>query len=132
VTTLPPVPRDSRQRVTVSIAWLYVLSGLGLALVSIGAITAIVWLRPAVDNTPLVVIIIGFASTTLASIIAALKSQEAKHLTREVAYRVDGRLSQLVDETAKLNKAEGRVEGAGLVATAAAVTPPPDTPPVTP
>lgn len=111
--------KTSRQRVTVSIAWLYVLSGLGMAFISIVAITAIIWRRPLADNTPLVVIIIGFASTTLASIIAALKSQEAKHLTRETAYRVDGRLSQLIDETAKVNKAEGRVEGVNLERTGA-------------
>jgi len=117
----PPAPaKDSRQRVTVSIAWLYVLSGLGMAFLSIVAITAIVWMRPAADNTPLVVIIIGFASTTLASIVAALKSQEAKHITREVGYRVNGRIGELIDKTAQLNKAEGRAEGAGLVATAVA------------
>lgn len=105
-------PNGSRQRVTVSIAWLYVLSGLGMTAICIVSIVAIIWKRPAADNTPLVVIIIGFASTTLASIIAALKSQEAKHLTREVGYRVNGRLGELIDETAKRSKVEGRVEGA--------------------
>ena len=120
---MPAPSSSSRQRVTVSIAWLYVLSGLGITLLCIGSITAIIVLRPTVDNTPLVVVIIGFASTTLASLIAALKSQEAKHLTREVGYRVDGRLSQLVEEKAKSSRAEGRVEGAAAVI--AAETPEP-------
>jgi hypothetical protein len=110
----------SRTRPTISIAWLYVGAGLGMLFIISTAVVLITILRATQDNSLLITAIIGFGTTTFVSMIGAIKTQETKHVVREVAFRVDGRLSELIKATAASSRAEGQVEGAGIIAAAEA------------
>lgn len=123
MTILPHgVSPDSRQRPTVSIAWMYVIALLGTMFLGVIAIVVIILKRPEADNTALVTIIIGFCITQFTALTAAIKGQEAKHVAKENAYRVDGRLSDLLDAIAKQKELEGIIKGAGVVATVTQTT----------
>jgi hypothetical protein len=123
--TMHVTPSDSRQRPTVSIAWMYVLAGLGIVFACVTAVTLIVVTRPQTDNTAIVVTIIGFGATMMTAITAAIKAQEAKHVAKETAYRVDGRLGDLLDAMAKQKKLEGIIEGVGAATVAQHTAAPP-------
>lgn len=110
----------SRQDTTISIGWLYVISGLVMVALVIAAIVAITFARPTADNGALMLMIVGFGTSTYASIVAALKAQEAKHSAKETGHRVDGRINDLLKETEARSKTEGRAEGVGLGAAAVA------------
>ena len=105
---------SSRQRPVVSIAWMYVVSLLGTSFLCIVAVIVITIMRPTVDNTAMVTIIIGFGITQFTALTAAIKAQEAKHVSRENAYRLDGRMEELMKFLAEAKKLEGLVEGAGI------------------
>jgi hypothetical protein len=73
----------------------------------IGAIAIIETLQPAKDHLPLYATLIGFATATLASIYAGQKAAEAKEHITNLAISVDGRLTKLLETTARAERAEG-------------------------
>lgn len=73
------------------------------------AIVAITLLRPAEDNTALIVVVLGFVATTLGTVLTYLKTQET-HLS------VNSRMDQLLSVAQRQSRAEGlaagKIEGA--------------------
>jgi len=85
-----------------------------LGIVGVAAIVAIVALRPHEDNAALIATVLGFLAPTMAALLALIKVQEL-HLA------VNSRLTQLLEQTAKASRSEGREDAA---AAAALATPP--------
>lgn len=126
---------DSRQRPTVSIAWLYVMSGLVMLFLCISAIVALSITRPQLDVMVVSAVVFAFGTTTYASMCAAIKGQETKHIAKENAYRTNGRLTELLDAIVKQKDTEGTLlarqkelegilKGAGAAALGSTVIPP--------
>lgn len=92
--------------------------------VAAAAIIGILFLRPNQDNTPLIVTILGFLGPTIAALLALAKTIQTGAAVDNLKVQINGRLSQLLEQTERAAKAEGRQEGtdaAAAAATAAAV-----------
>jgi len=77
----------------------------------IAAIVIITVARPEKDNSTIIVLIPGFATTTLAALFGALKATETKTSVQQLGFAVNGRLSQLLEQTTRAQRAEGHLEG---------------------
>lgn len=84
---------------------IYVAAVVGLSVLAIAAILTIFIVRPDKDNTPLVAVILGFLVPLVSTFLAAS--------VRQVHLAVNGRLTQLLAQTAKSSHAEGQLEGQG-------------------
>lgn len=82
----------------------YLIAIVIMALVAIMAIVLVAVLRPAVDNTPLYVLILGSIGPTTLALLAFMKSQET-HLS------VNSRLDQFIKNADRSARAEGELAG---------------------
>src|SRR5256885_3122008 len=89
-------------------ATLYVAAVISLSVLAIAAILTIFIVRPDKDNTPLVAVILGFLVPLVSTFLAAS--------VRQVHLAVNGRLTQLLAQTAKSSHAEGQLAGQGEAA----------------
>lgn len=91
-------------------ATLYVGAVIALSVLAIAAILTIFIVRPDKDNTPLVAVILSFLVPLVSAFLAAS--------VRQVHLAVNGRLTQLLAQTAKSSHAEGQLLGQGDAARA--------------
>lgn len=82
----------------------YIVATVIMSFLTIVAIITVLYLRPGEDNTILIGVIIGFNTTTTGSLLAFMKSQET-HLS------VNSRLDAFIEQSGKVQRAEGKVEG---------------------
>jgi hypothetical protein len=82
----------------------YVIAVIAMSIACVAAIVAITFARPEADNSVLITTVIGFATTTTASLLAFMKSQET-HLS------VNSRLDAFMRNAELAAHVQGIVEG---------------------
>lgn len=95
---------DTRQPLNPRNSVPYLLAVVIMAIVTMAAITIIAVARTGEDNATLYAMIIGFATTTTAAVLAFMKSQET-HLS------VNSRLDQFIRNADRSARAEGELAG---------------------
>lgn len=95
---------------------------IALAVIGAGTIVIVSLLRPKEDNTALIASILGFIAPTTAALLALVKSTQAGAAVQELRLDVNHRLSQLLEQTAKAAKSEGRDDALAAAAAIASAT----------
>lgn len=105
--TIPavPVPKDR--------TGIYVAVVVGMAALAVLGIVALEVLRPAADNNPIIIQLIGFTTTTTGILVALLKGGENSTAIQDVHFSLNSRLTELLARTAEAKRAEGVVAGQG-------------------
>jgi hypothetical protein len=80
----------------------------GLGITGVIAIIVISYLRPNVDNTLLIIIVLGFLTPTLASLIAVVKGFANANAIRDLHVIVNSRLTELLQQTSLAANLAGR------------------------
>ena len=80
----------------------------GLGITGVIAIIVISYLRPNVDNTLLIIIVLGFLTPTLASLIAVVKGFANANAIQELHVIVNSRLTELLQQTSLAANLTGR------------------------
>jgi hypothetical protein len=88
-----------------------------------GAIVAITLLRPGHDNTALILSVLGFLAPTVAALLALAKSVQNGAVMERLEVKLDGRMTQLLEQVERAAKSEGREEGAAVAAAATTTVP---------
>lgn len=91
-----------------------------IAAIGSAAIVAIVVLRPGEDNTALITSVVGFLAPTMAALLAFIKSVQTGAAVQELHLAVNSRLTELLEQTAKASKSEGRKDAVAAAAKVAA------------
>jgi hypothetical protein len=80
----------------------------GLAVILILGITAF---GGDAENTPIVITVVGLIASTVPSLVAAYKSEQAAHGTKETAKQLNGLLDQRIETASgKANDAQTETE----------------------
>lgn len=79
-----------------------------VSVVGVAAIVTITLLRPHEDNTALIGSVLTFLGPTAAALLALIKSIQTGAAVQELHLAVNSRLTQLLEQTAKASKSEGR------------------------
>lgn len=112
-----PNPEDGEQRSierrnsASNVPIMLVVAACGICVSVIVGIVVITVLRPEKENLPLIAVLVGFATTTLGTLYAALKATETGAQVQQLKVAVDGRLTQLLEVTKRAERAEGKDEG---------------------
>lgn len=101
--TLPAAPVPPK--------WPYVVAACATTFVAVAAVVAIVLVRPDKDNTSLITVIVGMVAPTIAAILALIKGSESADAVKELRVVVDGRLTQLLEQTARAEHLAGQHAG---------------------
>lgn len=102
----------------------YLVAIVFMSALAVIAILGIELLRPTKDNTQLITSVMGMIVPTTAALLVLLRGNSTEQSVQEIHLAVNSRLSELLEQTAKSERA------AGLAAGLAGSVPPPAPPPV--